>query len=91
MPKPIAGETRKKYIPRCMGDAGMNREYPDQAQRAAVCNSYWRNRGKNAREEEENVNELDWGQTKKKHKSTSHANGNPAEANNLDDDDFGKF
>jgi hypothetical protein len=39
---PHAGEKQPDFISRCMGDATMNKEFPDQKQRAAVCYSYWR-------------------------------------------------
>ena len=39
MPLPKRGEKepRKDFISRCMGDQVMNKEYPSQSQRAAVC------------------------------------------------------
>ena len=41
MPIPKRGEKepRKEFLSRCMGDDVMNNEYPDEAQRAAVCMS----------------------------------------------------
>ena len=41
MPLPKRGEKepRKDFMSRCMGDQVMNKEYPDQNQRAAVCMS----------------------------------------------------
>lgn len=39
LPKPKAGETRKNFNSRCMGNPTMNTEYPKQDQRYAVCNS----------------------------------------------------
>lgn len=41
MPLPKRGEKepRKDFMSRCMGDQVMNKEYPDQSQRAAVCMS----------------------------------------------------
>ena len=53
MPTPKEGESRDDYMSRCMGDDKMNNEFPDQKQRAAVCNSYFE-----ASEEYE-----DWGET----------------------------
>lgn len=38
---PGASETEEEFIGRCMGDDKMNSEYPDQAQRTAVCYAYW--------------------------------------------------
>jgi hypothetical protein len=37
LPKPKKGESHEKFIDRCMADAVMNREFPDAAQRRAVC------------------------------------------------------
>jgi hypothetical protein len=43
MPLPTPSEhDRSAFISRCMGDARMNKEFPDEAQRAAVCYSHWR-------------------------------------------------
>ncbi len=35
-------EAQQKFISRCMGDSVMNKDYPDQKQRAAICYSQWR-------------------------------------------------
>lgn len=37
LPERRNGETHKEFIDRCMGDEGMVREFPDAAQRRAVC------------------------------------------------------
>lgn len=37
IPKPKPGEDKQKFVGRCMGDATMNKDYPDQKQRAAIC------------------------------------------------------
>lgn len=42
LPKPNEGESRDDFMTRCMGNPTMNEEYPDNEQRAAVCNSQWR-------------------------------------------------
>ena len=42
IPSPHTGENQKDFIGRCMGDDIMNREYPDNKQRSAVCYSKWR-------------------------------------------------
>lgn len=39
IPKPKDGEARDDFLSRCMGDSVMNEEYPEQSQRAAVCNA----------------------------------------------------
>ena len=41
IPNPKGDETRKQYVDRCMGDATMVGEYPDNKQRYAVCNVQW--------------------------------------------------
>ncbi len=46
IPKPNPGEGEKDFIPRCMADKGMNSEYPDAKQRAAVCHQQLRDRSK---------------------------------------------
>jgi hypothetical protein len=35
-------EDQSEFVSRCMGDSVMNKEYPDQKQRAAICYSQWR-------------------------------------------------
>jgi len=47
LPKPRKGEERDAFISRCMGDDLMNKEYPDNKQRAAVCYNQWRAKLKN--------------------------------------------
>lgn len=37
IPKPEAGESQDDFISRCMGDSTMNSDFPDNAQRYAVC------------------------------------------------------
>lgn len=37
LPKPEQGESRKAFIARCMSDPVMRKEFPDPAQRRAVC------------------------------------------------------
>jgi len=44
IPSP-SGEGQDAFISRCMGDSVMNKEFPDQKQRAAVCYSKWRKEG----------------------------------------------
>jgi len=42
IPKPGKDEEEKEFISRCMSDAVMNKEYPDQKVRAGVCYTQWR-------------------------------------------------
>lgn len=39
IPKRGKNEDKKKFMERCMGDGVMNKEFPDQSQRAAICMS----------------------------------------------------
>ena len=44
MPTPNSGEGKFDFIDRCMGDAEAVADYPDEAQRYAVCNSIYTNK-----------------------------------------------
>jgi len=44
IPQPNPGEKQADFMSRCMGNETMNKEYPDQKQRAAVCGTQWRRR-----------------------------------------------
>jgi ATP-dependent protease ClpP protease subunit len=46
LPKPKPKEEQKDFISRCMGDGVMNKEFPEQEQRAAVCYRQWREKDK---------------------------------------------
>lgn len=52
IPKPNQGEVEQDFISRCMGSDVMNKEYPDQKQRAGVCYSQWKNSKENIRRDE---------------------------------------
>lgn len=39
LPNPKKGENQEDFVSRCMGDEVMNKEFPDQKQRSAVCYS----------------------------------------------------
>lgn len=41
LPSKHAGESKKDFISRCMGDSEVNKQFPDQKQKAAVCYSRW--------------------------------------------------
>ena len=41
LPTPSAGQSKDDFMSQCMGNDIMNSEYPDQSQRAAVCNAQW--------------------------------------------------
>jgi len=53
MPVPTPAEKEDEFIPRCMGDSQMLKDYPSQSQRAAVCQRQWDNK-----KMEEDVNEI---------------------------------
>jgi len=38
------GESQSKFISRCAGNKTMNKDFPDQKQRLAICHSQWRKR-----------------------------------------------
>lgn len=42
VPSPNKGEKEADFISRCMGDSAMNKEYPDNKQRSAVCYSQFK-------------------------------------------------
>lgn len=44
LPRPTSEEKQQDFMNRCMGDATMNKEYPRQDQRLAVCYLQWRDR-----------------------------------------------
>lgn len=50
MPYPVKEETKSEFLQRFMGSKEAQRDYPDQAQRAAVAYSLWRNRNKKKKE-----------------------------------------
>lgn len=39
LPEPSGSESEQEFLDRCMGDSTMNDDFPDNAQRFAVCNS----------------------------------------------------
>ena len=48
LPKPTAGETEQDFMDRCLSDEKMNDEFPDRAQRYAICAREWENKDKQA-------------------------------------------
>jgi hypothetical protein len=50
LPTPNRDEERDEFISRCMGSPSMNEDFPDQAQRAAVCHTQWRDHLRRMRE-----------------------------------------
>lgn len=49
IPQPRPTEEREQFINRCMGDNTMVEEYPNNAQRFAICASVWREKSDDAR------------------------------------------
>lgn len=41
MPSIKKGEKKSDFVSRCIGNEGMNKEFPNQRQRTAVCFSLW--------------------------------------------------
>lgn len=46
LPKVHKNEDKEKFISRCAADPVMNREYPDAAQKLAICYSIYKDRNK---------------------------------------------
>ncbi len=46
IPTPGQGESQDKFISRFMSNSAMQKDYPDQKQRAAVAYSQWKGKGK---------------------------------------------
>ena len=42
IPNPKKSEKEGDFVSRCMGDETMNKDFPDQKQRAAVCYSQFK-------------------------------------------------
>ena len=42
LPSKNKGESRPDFVSRCMGDSVMNKEFPDEKQRASVCYSQYK-------------------------------------------------
>lgn len=42
IPKPKKNETEEEFIPRCMSDGVMRKEFPKRDQRFAVCMNKWK-------------------------------------------------
>lgn len=46
LPKAKKGEKQSEFVSKCMGDPMMNKDFPDQKQRAAVCYSQFKRKSK---------------------------------------------
>lgn len=46
LPNPSPQEDRKDFVSRCMASPVMNKEYPDNKQRAAVCYAQFKKKSK---------------------------------------------
>ena len=49
IPSPNKGEGKDKFMSRCMGNPTMNKEYSDNKQRYAVCQSKWSEKKKRSK------------------------------------------
>lgn len=49
IPHPAGKEKHDKFISKCMGDSVMNKDYPDQKQRYAICESQWKKSKKHSK------------------------------------------
>jgi HK97 family phage prohead protease len=54
LPKPKKDESKDEFMDRCMSDSVMKKEYPDNDQRYAVCESQW-DESKKSRENPNNI------------------------------------
>jgi len=55
IPKPKNEEDHDEFMDRCMGDDVMNDEYPDEKQRAAVCEQQWKDKDKKTMKNEKEL------------------------------------
>jgi hypothetical protein len=62
MPTPKSNESKDDWMDRCMGDSKMVDEFGNPQQRAAVCNTYFEDRGKEKTASLENEEYEDWGE-----------------------------
>lgn len=46
IPSPSKGETREKFVARCMSNPVMREEFPQNRQRLAVCFNKWKTKKK---------------------------------------------
>lgn len=60
LPSPKGKTSQEKFISSCMANPTMNKEYPDQKQRAAVCYSQWKRAKK--RKESKGEKDPEWGE-----------------------------
>lgn len=53
IPKPNKGEQKDAFISRCMSNGTMKKEFPDQAQRSAVCNTAWKRKSEDFKRDDQ--------------------------------------
>lgn len=46
LPKPKKKESRSEFVSRCAGNSTMNKDFPENKQRIAVCYSQWEKKKK---------------------------------------------
>jgi len=49
IPSPDKGDSKKKFLERCMANPTMNKEFKDSSQRYAVCQTKWKEKKKKAK------------------------------------------
>jgi hypothetical protein len=59
IPKPDLRKTEQKFISDCMGDESLNKDFPNQKQRYAVCKSTF-DRAKKAKASEGEDSDVNW-------------------------------
>ena len=57
--KPSKNQKEDKYIGDCMGDKSLNKEFPNQKQRYAVCKTTFDRAKKSKASEDEDINWVD--------------------------------
>jgi len=73
MPTPKPNESEDDWMDRCMGDSKMVEEFGNPSQRAAVCNTYFEDRGKEKTASIETVEALQYGKPGKDDKRKTPA------------------
>lgn len=59
IPKPDLRQSEQKFISDCMGDQSLNKDFPNQKQRYAVCKSTF-DRAKKAKASEGDESDVNW-------------------------------
>jgi uncharacterized protein len=73
IPKPGKNESKKKFMDRCLSDETMNKEYPDNDQRYAICESQWEDKKSESKEKEVRSFNFSFEGEKEERKMVGHA------------------